>query len=265
MEYSVHVPTANLGGDMGWVIMGSPMPYLGDRPELARALFETGTGEVLGPYETDMGFHVFRVEEHVEEGVKPLEEVRESIINILKPARVNTYYRDTVVPDLWGTYGVEINEEAFLPDSSVSADSLLGMAQSLMEESPDRAINHFELFLERYPDNEKAYQAQFLVGFTYSEYLSDYESAREAFQLVIDRYPDSELADDAAWMIENMERPIEEILPEEAPIEEASEPGTEEEEPVTGHDTVAVEEDTTLTAETGGNVEQDEPVADQTE
>ena len=227
MELSAHVATASLGGELGWVILGSPLPYLGDRPEIARDIFDSDAGSFVGPVETEMGFHVFLVNEVLEEGVRPLDEVRESIVNILRPGKVNSFYRDSVVPSLWDTYGVEINEEAFLPDSSVAADSLLGLAQSLMEESPERAITHFELFLERFPESDKAYQAQFLIGFTYSEYLQDYEMAGVAFQAVIDRYPDSELTDDAEWMLENMDRPIEEILPDEgtgaedtAPIEE---------------------------------------------
>ncbi|MBN1433571.1 peptidyl-prolyl cis-trans isomerase [Candidatus Fermentibacterales bacterium] len=226
---STHVATANMGGELGWVTLGAPVPYLGDRPELARAIFAASAGDLVGPLQSDMGFHVFRIEETIEEGEKPLDEVRESIINILKPGRVNSFYRDSIIPSLWEQYGVDVNEEAFLPDSTVSADSLLGAAQSLMENSPERAIRHFELYLERFPESDKAYQAQFLIGFTCSEYLQDYERAREAFQLVIDRYPDSELTDDAQWMIENMQRPIEEILP----VEEDSVEAVPEEQPET--------------------------------
>lgn len=215
IEMSAHLATAGYGGELGWITIGAPIPYLGNQPEISRTIFEADTGEIIGPLETEMGYHIFSISEMAEEGTKPLEEVRESIINILRPGRVNTYYRDTILPSLEQKYGVEINEEAFLPDVSISADSLLVVAQSLMEQNPERAITHFQLFLRRYPEDEKAFQAQFLIGFTYSEYLRDYDSAREAFRLMIEKFPDSELTDDAEWMLDNMETPIEEIIPVE--------------------------------------------------
>jgi outer membrane protein assembly factor BamD (BamD/ComL family) len=51
--------------------------------------------------------------------------------------------------------------------------------------------------------------------------MRDYDSAREAFRVLVDTYPESELADDAQWMIENMEIPIEEFIPADALVEES--------------------------------------------
>ncbi len=72
------------------------------------------------------------------------------------------------------------------------------------------------------PENERCDQAQFLIGFTFSEQLKDYDAARSAFSRLVENYPESELADDAEWMIENMEIPIEEFIPadSETPGEE---------------------------------------------
>ena len=174
---STHSPTATSGGEVGWVSAGAPIPYLGSRPELSRTLFETAEGELVGPVETDLGWHVFTVIESREEGTRPLEEVREQIVSALRPGMVNAYFNDEVIPSLRERYSVSINDDAFLPDENVSADSLMTMAQELMERSPEQAIRYFELFLERYPEEERAYQAQFLIGFTYSEYMRDYEAA----------------------------------------------------------------------------------------
>ena len=219
LEMSEHEPTVNTGGDMGWITLNSPIPYLGEQPEIAEALFAAETGEVIGPFSTIMGYHFFLVTDKKEEGVRPLDEVRESIENILKPAMVNSFFQDELLPDLRERYGVEINEDAFLPDENIPADSLLQSAQNLMETNPVTAIEYFNLFIERFPGHERAHQAQFLIGFTYSEQIEDYDSAIEAFQAVIDNYPESDFVDDAEWMIQNMGVAPEELL--------VTEPGSE--------------------------------------
>jgi peptidyl-prolyl cis-trans isomerase C len=213
MGFSEHAATAPQGGDLGWVTADSPMPYLGSQPDIATALFAAAAGDLVGPFTTDLGVVLFKVTDKTEAGPRAFEDVRESIINILRPAEVNNYFRNSVIPGLREQYGVEINEDAFLPGLDVPADSLMEIAQSMMEASPERAIRYFQLYLERFPGDPKAYQAQFLIGFTYSEYLRDFESARQAFSNMVTRFPDSELTDDAQWMIDNMETPIDSLIP----------------------------------------------------
>lgn len=132
----------------------------------------------------------------------PLEDVRESIEDILKPELVNAYFIEVLLPSLRERYQVEIMEYTILPYETMSADSLLLSAQNLFESDPVSAIVYFKLFIDRFPNHEKAHQVQFLIGFTFSEQLGDYESAREAFQKLIDDYPESNFIEDAQWMIE---------------------------------------------------------------
>jgi hypothetical protein len=47
-------------------------------------------------------------------------------------------------------------------------------------------------------------QAQFMVGFIYSEELKDYTAAEETFRELLKKYPKSELAASAQWMLEHM-------------------------------------------------------------
>ena len=136
---------------------------------------------------------------------KALEDVRESIEDILKPELVNAYFIEDLLPSLQERYQVEIMEYIILPYETMSADSLLLSAQNLIESDPVSAITYYRLFIDRFPDHEKAHQAQFLIGFTFSEQLGDYESARENFQKLIDDYPESDFIEDAQWMIEYME------------------------------------------------------------
>jgi len=217
---SIHAPTADVAGDIGWVTSGAPLPYMGGRPDFADELFAAPVGEVRGPWSTDLGITWFEVTETAEAGTVPLDKVRESIEAALKPEVVNGYLMNTVFPALRERYKVEINEAAFLPPLSIGPDSLLLLAQETMATDPETAIKYFGLFLDRYPDHEKCDQAAFLRGFTLSERLGDYDNARTAFQEMIDRFPESDLADDAQWMIENMDKPIEQFIPEaeETPV-----------------------------------------------
>jgi len=218
--FSDHEPTRASGGDLGWVTINSPMPYLGEQAEIIEALFDTEIDDFIGPFTTVMGYHYFTVTDKKDEGARPLEEVRESIENTLKPTIVNSYFQDTVIPRLEESYGVTINEDAFLPDESVSPDSLFQSAQNMMESNPQSAVEYYKLFVHRFPDHENAHQAQFLMGFTLSEYMDNYESAADAFQQLIDNYPESDFIDDAHWMIENMGTPPESLFIETVPATE---------------------------------------------
>lgn len=210
--YSEHDPTKSSGGDMGWITINAPMPYLGEQAEITAALFDGEVGDLVGPFSTAMGSHFFKVSDRRDEGTRPLEEVRESIENTLKPALVNSYFQDILIPELKDSYNVTINEDSFLPDESISADSLFQSAQNLMESNPETAVEYYRLFIDRFPEHVNAHQAQFLIGFTLSEYMGNYQRAAEAFQKLIDGYPESDFVDDAQWMIENMETPPESLF-----------------------------------------------------
>lgn len=70
--------------------------------------------------------------------------------------------------------------------------------------NPELAVRIYEGIIELFPDSPIRYQAQFLIGFVYSEQLNEYAKAKEAFQTVIDQYPDCDLVDDAQFMLETM-------------------------------------------------------------
>jgi len=223
--FSIHEPTRASGGDLGWVTSNSPMPYIGVQDEISEALFESEVNDIIGPFSTTLGYHYFKITDKMDEGTRPLEEVRESIENTLKPALVNTYFQESLIPELWEKHGVTIDEDAFLPDENMDPDSLFQAAQNLMESNPETAVEYYRLFVQRFPDHENAHQAQFLMGFTLSEYLGNYDRAVSAFQQLIDNYPESDFVDDAQWMIENMGTPPESLFIETTP--EAGVIGTE--------------------------------------
>ncbi|MEW6114762.1 MAG: SurA N-terminal domain-containing protein [Thermodesulfobacteriota bacterium] len=67
--------TASKGGDLGWVDRGT----LG--PELEKVAFDLKVGEVSQPVRSELGFHLFLVEEKTPEKELKLEEVKDQIKN----------------------------------------------------------------------------------------------------------------------------------------------------------------------------------------
>jgi TolA-binding protein len=82
-------------------------------------------------------------------------------------------------------------------------------AREMFEEAqkagaPTARIQAYRQLLEAYPDSDVSPQAQFMIGFVFSEELKDYDQAEAAFKQVLQRYANSELAPSARWMIGHM-------------------------------------------------------------
>ncbi len=73
------------------------------------------------------------------------------------------------------------------------------------------AIAVYELALEAHPDDTAAYKPAFLAGFIASEDVKDFEKAKKFYTIVVEKFPTCELADDAQWMLENMNKPPDQI------------------------------------------------------
>jgi outer membrane protein assembly factor BamD (BamD/ComL family) len=100
--------------------------------------------------------------------------------------------------------------------SSKSAEELFNLAQQAENDGNfKKAIDLYTMLLQKYPQNEHNYKAQFMIGFIYSEELKNYEKSSEAMQKVVDNYPDCDLADDARWMLEHMGNNLDDIQFEE--------------------------------------------------
>jgi parvulin-like peptidyl-prolyl isomerase len=75
---SEHAESAAKGGDMGWVAEQNLIPELRD------AVVNLKKGDVAGPIKTAAGWHVIRLEDVKEKGVRPLPEVRDQLANALR-------------------------------------------------------------------------------------------------------------------------------------------------------------------------------------
>lgn len=71
-------PTAQRGGDLGTFSRGRMVKQFED------AAFAAKPGEIIGPVETQFGYHVIKVNEKTAESQRPYDEVKDSILTSLK-------------------------------------------------------------------------------------------------------------------------------------------------------------------------------------
>ena len=77
-EHSEDEGTAAAGGDLGFFPRGQMMP------PFEEAAFSLPIGELSDLVRSALGFHILRVEERVETGIKPLEAARQEVIDALQ-------------------------------------------------------------------------------------------------------------------------------------------------------------------------------------
>lgn len=86
-EFSQDGGTASNGGDLG-ALTRTQLP--GD---LGGAVFSMEEGEIVGPIESDFGFHVVRLDDIVEQGPLPLDQVRGDLLAELKDREAEDLFR----------------------------------------------------------------------------------------------------------------------------------------------------------------------------
>jgi len=200
VEYSLDKQTSGRGGQLhGKVQRGAPIRGLGNLPQFTEACFQLDVGKPSQPIKTEMGYHVVIVDGKFPESTRPLEEVKKEISNLLTP-EVRDRVRDEIVADLMSRYDVE-----FLVQSETepaSPEDLFKLASE--EPNARKKIEYYEQFVETYPDNERVYEAMFMIGFTHAEDLGSYDEAQKVFEDFLEKHPESDLSYDARWMLENM-------------------------------------------------------------
>ena len=183
----------------GEIKRGQHVKGLGDLPELVEVFFQMEEGEISDPVRTEKGYHVLRVDTRTPASVRPFDEVKPEIVSMLTGQRRNAV-RDSVMAELKTKYRVE-----FVTEDQGQPETPEAMFKAASEESePQRKIERYRGFIEKYPDDERAYEAKFMIGFTMAEDLKDFDAAEREFEDFLERYPESDLSDDAKWMLENM-------------------------------------------------------------
>ena len=198
-EVSTDGTTREAGGLTKSVKAGGEIRRLGMDSEFIDRLFDWKAGEITEPLRSEKGWHVVRLEEKLEAGTRPLEEVRDQIVRTLRPGKVTERY-DLIAADLKKRFNATINEDALRPKLRTE-EELFSLAQET--EDPFQRMNHYAELVYNYPEGQHAAEAQFMIGFIYAEELGSLESAERAFRKMLEDYPDSELAESARWMLEN--------------------------------------------------------------
>ena len=73
--------------------------------------------------------------------------------------------------------------------SKPTQDQLQGELEKAQVDSDTQgAIKAYGKIVKYYPESQEAAKAQFMIGYLYSNELSDTSNARKAFQLFLDRY-----------------------------------------------------------------------------
>jgi peptidyl-prolyl cis-trans isomerase C len=203
-QVSTDKETAADGGLLGYF---NPIGYIrglgsGDRAqEFAKRAFEVEANEVGPVFQWEDGWAFIKVHEKTTERAEPFSRARDRIVARLHPA-FNDSLLNLELTKLRGTYKVETFIDLDKELDGKTADELMTMATESSD--PHDKIEYYRALLRKYPHYERADEAQFMVGFVYSEELQDFESARPEYQKVLQNYPDSQVKESAHYMIQNM-------------------------------------------------------------
>ena len=195
--------TRNTGGNLGVITRDGAFGTLGMQPALAESAFALKESQIGGPYKTDKGWHVIRIDQVKPESTRPFDQVKPLISRQLGSQRQQDFYKSQldsarkaqgVVPD-------SIAIRNFM-SSRRTAREMFNDAQALGP--ADQRIAAYRKLLEDYPDSDVSAQGQFMIGFINSEELKNYDEATTAFKTLLAHYPKAELAPSAQWMIDHM-------------------------------------------------------------
>jgi len=195
--------TKNVGGELGPIERSGMMASLGRQPAIAESVFAAPKGAYVGPIKTNLGWHVVQVEEVVPPAPVALDDAKPRIVAVISRQMQEDYYKAQLAKAKEGS-SFRYNQavvDSFLHGQKSSAD-LFRDAQDAS--TTDERIAGYQRVVQQYPQSEQAPQAEFMVGFVYSEEKKDYDKAESAFKKLLKDYPKSELAHSAQWMLDNM-------------------------------------------------------------
>ncbi len=195
--------TRSNGGNLGTVTREGGFSSLGPQPALAESAMALGEGKIGGPYRTNRGWHVIKVESVRPDAERPFDQVRSYIVRQLTQEKQQKFYLDQL-DRLKKRLGVQPDSAALNSyfEQKKSARELFTDAQSAG--GPEQRIAAYRKVVQEWPDDELAPQAEFMVGFIYSEELKNYDEAEKAFRSLLAKYPKSELSASAKWMVDHM-------------------------------------------------------------
>lgn len=104
-------------------------------------------------------------------------------------------------------YALLLPDDPKAPDWLYQAGEVAGALHDY-----DTTLTLFQKVNDQYPNYEKASQVLFMRAFTLDNELKRYEEARPLYQEFLQKYPNDEFADDAQFLLENLGKSEEEII-----------------------------------------------------
>ncbi len=202
-RYSADTLTRNHGGTLGPTTREGVLGSLGKQAALAESAFALGEGKIGGPFKTERGWHVVKVDALKPEGVRSFDQVRGSILRQLSSKRSQDFYQ-VQLTTAKEALGVRADSSAIQKFVSLKKTAREMFNEAQAAGAPAARIEAYRKLLQEYPDSEVTPQAAFMIGFIQSEEIKDYEAAEQSFRELLAKYPRSELAASARWMMEHM-------------------------------------------------------------
>lgn len=202
-QFSADTLTRNAGGSLGTATKDGGFAGIGVQPALAESAMALGTGKIGGPFKTDKGWHVIKVENVRPETVRDFDQVRSFIVRQLQQERTQRFYQDYLnrIKGEWKVQADSARVKQWL-SARKTAREMFQEAQGLAD--ANQRMELYRKIVDEYPDADVTPQALFMVGFIHSEELKDYDGAERVFRELLQKYPKSELASSAQWMVEHM-------------------------------------------------------------
>ena len=200
-EVSIDECSQRDGGLLGYF---NPVGYvrcIGMRPEFQAIAFALEADDVSDVFEWDGGWAIIKLHEKTTERDMPFSKARETILARLRPTLT-----DSVLGAEFARLRTKYNVQRLYSLEDELADQSADDLMRLATETPNAQdkISIYEVLLKRYPQYERADEARFMIGFTYSEELKDLPAARREFERVVAEYPQSEIRESAVYMLQNL-------------------------------------------------------------
>lgn len=202
-QFTADTLTRTNGGSLGTATRDGGFASIGVQPALAESAMALGAGKIGGPFKTDKGWHIVKVENVRAETVRDFDQVRSFIVRQMQQERTQRFYQEQL-NRMKSEYKVS-------PDSSKvnswisakkSAREMFQEAQGLAD--ANQRIELYRKIVDEYPEADVTPQALFMVGFIHSEEMKDFDGAERVFRELLQKYPKSELATSAQWMVDHM-------------------------------------------------------------
>jgi len=199
---SIDTETAPDGGLLGYFNPTGYVRGVGNRPDFAARAFALDQGATGDVFEWDAGTWGFiRVHEKTEGRAEPFERAHERIAARLKPTLTDSIYQSEVAR-LRDRYKARVLVDLDKELEGKSADEMMKLATETT--NPMDKIEYYRALLRKYPQYERAADAQFMIGFLFSEELHNADAARTEYDKVLQSFPNSEVAESARYMLQNL-------------------------------------------------------------